>query len=226
MRTTITRLGLSFLLVAAGVMAWAAAGLADTLAVRHERIATFGDPGDAALSGWRARLVGLVDLGGASAIAADYWQGRYDAVAASDSSNEGDAAHLLVAANAAYRKAQREAAGRPLGADRLDHALQNYAGVLKNGGYTSDAAYNFEFVARARDAAARTKPVLTAKPGQSAVAARRNDDLPQGATVHGRPGTHPPAAKGQEFEVLTPMDYGEREAQPEATPGRPLPRKG
>ena len=37
---------------------------------------------------------------------------------------------------------------------------------------------------------------------------------------------HPPSTKGEEFEVITPMDYGDREAQPEPTPGVKLPRKG
>jgi hypothetical protein len=36
----------------------------------------------------------------------------------------------------------------------------------------------------------------------------------------------PPTTKGEEFEVLTPMDYGDREAQPEPTTGRKLPPKG
>jgi hypothetical protein len=125
-----------------------------------------------------------------------------------------------------YRKAQREAAGRTVGIERLDQSLQSYAGVLKNGGYTQDAAYNFEVIARLRDVAARSKAGTPATRNQPTTAARRNDDLPVGPTIHGRPGMHPPNTKGEEFEVLTPMDYGEREAQPEATPGRPLPRKG
>ena len=58
------------------------------------------------------------------------------------------------------------------------------------------------------------------------VAAENRGGLPAGPTVHGRPGMHPPSTKGEEFEVITPMDYGDREAQPEPTPGVKLPRKG
>ena len=224
--STFARLGLSLLFVAAGLLAWVSAGFAENHAAHHERIATLQDASEPAAPGWATRLVQIIDQGPVPPTAADYWQGRYEAVAASERSNQADPALLLVAANASYRKAQREAAGRPIGIDRLDQALQGYAGVLKNGGYTPDAAYNFEFIARLRDSVARSKPASPAKPGQTPVVARRNDDLPAGPTIHGKRGTHPPDAKGEEFEVLTPMDYGEREAQPEATPGRPLPRKG
>ena len=96
--------------------------------------------------------------------------------------------------------------------------------VLKNGGFNRDAAYNFEYVARVRDTLARAKGAAT--PRQTRAMNSPNDDLPVGPTVHGAPGIHPPGTKGEEFEIMTPMDYGEREAQPEATPGRPLPRKG
>jgi hypothetical protein len=96
--------------------------------------------------------------------------------------------------------------------------------VLKNAGFSKDAAYNYEFVARLRDATARSKPAR--QPSSPRATPAAPDDLPAGPTIHGRPGEHPPDTRGDEFEVLTPMDYGEREAQPEPTPGRPLPRKG
>jgi hypothetical protein len=51
-------------------------------------------------------------------------------------------------------------------------------------------------------------------------------ELPDGPTIHGRPGTHPQPSRGEEFEILTPMNYGDREAQPEPTPGVKLPKKG
>jgi len=96
---------------------------------------------------------------------------------------------------------------------------------LKNSGFDRDAAYNYEYVARLRDAAARAKP----RPEPSSRPPVRNPrpgEFPDGPTIHGRPGMHPPATKGEEFEVLTPMNFGDREAQPEPTPGMRLPKKG
>ena len=51
-------------------------------------------------------------------------------------------------------------------------------------------------------------------------------DLPAGATIHGGPGAPPPDAKMEELQMIAPMEYGDREAQPEATPGAKRERKG
>lgn len=156
--------------------------------------------------------------------ASDYWSGRYDTVAAQASAEE--PATLRMAANAAFRKAGRDAGGTPP-VDTLDQVLAAYASALRNGGYHPDAAFNFEYVARLRDGLARApRRGTTAAPPAARSAPTPADDLPTGPTLHGRPGVHPPGTRGEEFEVLTPMDYGEREAQPEPTPGRRLPRKG
>ena len=51
-------------------------------------------------------------------------------------------------------------------------------------------------------------------------------DLPAGPTIHGAPGAPPPDAKMEELQTIAPMEYGDREAQPEATPGAKRERKG
>jgi hypothetical protein len=51
-------------------------------------------------------------------------------------------------------------------------------------------------------------------------------DLPAGPTIHGGPGGPPPDAKTEEFQIIMPMEYGDREAQPLATPGARRERKG
>ena len=231
MTSPATRLIVSSLLVAAGVLCWAASRTADRLALQHERLATLQPPAVDDAGRWDALVESSVAAGlGESAVtpsqlSADYWAGRYDAVASSDASNQADDTLLLMAANASFRAAQREAGDRLPPAERLDRPLQAYAGVLKNGGFNRDAAYNFEFVARLRDSSERAKSQISRQPPPRP-RTRPDDDLPAGPTIHGTRGTHPPGTKGEEFEVLTPMDYGEREAQPEATPGRRLPRKG
>ena len=45
-------------------------------------------------------------------------------------------------------------------------------------------------------------------------------------SVHGVPGAPPPEVKAEEFETIAPMDFGDREAQPEPTPGTTIKRKG
>jgi hypothetical protein len=183
-------------LIAAAILSWRAAASTRDLAAHEERLFTFQE-------------------------SSDYWSGRYDAVSAAASADDGDT--LRAAANAAYRKVQRESSGAP-SVEGLDRVLQAYTSALKNSRFSQDVAYNFEYVARLRDVIAKT-PRRPAKPSAAATTSLP-DDLPTGRTLHGEPGVHPPSTRGEEFEVLTPMDYGEREAQPEPTPGRPLPRKG
>jgi len=126
---------------------------------------------------------------------------------------------------------------------QLDGVLRAYAFVLKAGPQHADAAYNYEFVARVRDRVASTAQAVAPKPArgehdhrQTAMApeapsspvlsAFASGDLPTGPTVHGRPGGPPPSVKGEDFQIKAPMDFGDREAQPQPTPGGRLPRKG
>jgi hypothetical protein len=246
-RTTAARLLLGTMLIGAAIALWSASGLAQQLAVRHEQIATFRDTPTvddrASAPPWTQWLRAALDSASIHDSATrDYWHRRYDTLADSRSSRErNDPASQLIAANATFRQIQREADGRSLAVDDLDRTLQAYAGVLQNGGFDRDAAWNYEYIARLRDAAAKEKPVNRQTGGKSAgvsrmdtarqgdpavVAGDTRGGLPVGPTVHGRPGTHPPSTKGEEFEMITPMDYGDREAQPEPTPGVKLPRKG
>jgi len=231
MTLSITRFLVALLFVGVGLACWLGAGIADDLAMRHEGLATLqpiepAPPGR--LQGPIERLV--TSNQDAAPIVADYWAGRYDAVRSSNAANESDVALMLLAANSAFRKAQREAGGRLPSVEQLDQTLQAYAGVLKNGGFHADAAYNYEYVARLRDRVARSAVPGPTRPGQVPLAAPtpvlRGDDLPAGATIHGRRGTHPPNTRGEEFEVLTPMDYGEREAQPVCGAAPPLAAAG
>ena len=108
----------------------------------------------------------------------------------------------------------------------LDGVLQAYVAVLKAAPKHIDAAYNYEYVSRVRDQAARSAGKPVKELPRTAAAPRRPGDLPAGPTVHGRPGGPPPEMKAEEMEVIAPMNYGDREAQPEATPGGKRERKG
>lgn len=245
-RSTAARVLLAALLIGAAVMLWSWSGLADDLAGRHELIATFrgSAPDNSATRPWTRLILTSIDSGSVhEASTLDYWHRRYDTLTTAAASRErDDPASQLIAANASFRQLQREAIGRPLSVDELERVQQAYAGVLKNGGFDRDAAWNYEYIARLRDTAAKEKlanrqpgarpaagapaPGETARSANGSPAAVNRGGLPVGPTIHGRPGMHPPSTRGEEFEVITPMDYGDREAQPEPTPGVKLPRKG
>jgi hypothetical protein len=157
----------------------------------------------------------------------EYWLGRYDDLVGRDS-GETDPEVLFVAANAAYRVVRRDHPVGPETARQLEGVLQAYARVLKAAPRHPDAAYNFEYVARLRDYHARMKPAPPSKTREMPRAAGpiQATDLPRGPSVHGLPGGPPPEMKAEEFEILTPRDLGEREADPEQAPGAAVRRKG
>ena len=175
----------------------------------------------------------------------EYWLSRYSDVM-DLGRGDVDADVLLLAANAAYRTSQRDGFDGTTAVQQLDGVLQAYTLVLKAAPENVDAAYNFELVARVRDqaaiaaaqAAAKAKaamdhsqhggappPKPETKPQPARVVVRQFD-LPPGPTIHGRPGGPPPDTKAQDFEIIAPMEFGDREAQPEATPGGKIQRKG
>jgi hypothetical protein len=165
-----------------------------------------------------------------------YWLGRYDAVAANTNSGKADAEILLAAANAAFRDVQRNPGTGPEAVQKLDGVLQAYASAMKASAdqhalasvaLAKEAAYNYEFVARVRDQVARVPAGKSAKIGPiTPMKPMMGGDLPLGPTIHGAPGAPPPDAKMEELQTIAPMEYGDREAQPEATPGGKKDRKG
>ena len=154
-----------------------------------------------------------------------YWLGRYGAVAADTSESAVDAQILLTAANAAFRESQNDTVVGPAAVQRLDGVLQAYAAALKASPRNVEAAYNYEYVARLRDQVARSPQGRIAKTPASAGPVMAGD-LPAGPTIHGAPGAPPLDAKMEELQMIAPMEYGDREAQPEATPGAKRERKG
>jgi hypothetical protein len=218
MNIPLGRMLIAATLVVSGAFSWALSGVAADLANERERAATLQHDGASRTptDSWLGRFWTLLDPeAGRHAAIKHYWRRDFDSVARLEARSD-DVAGQRLAANATYRRAQA-LGSRPMSVEQIDQALQAYASVLRNG-FDRDAAYNYEFLARQRDLAARARH--GAKPTPRAMR-----PIPP-STIHGRQGTDPPSTKGEEFEVLTPMDYGDREAQPEAAPGRKLPRKG
>jgi hypothetical protein len=152
----------------------------------------------------------------------DYWQRRFaDLVRTRGGDPDPDV--LFTAANAAYRMARQPGGVGTEAAARFDPVLEAYEAVLKAAPGHADAAWNYEFVSRARDVIARTRPAPRGRPAPETPGVA---DPPPALSVHGIPGGPPPEAKAEEFETIAPMDFGDREAQPEPTPGTTIKRKG
>ena len=232
MKTVISRMLIAIVLSAAAWLSWSEARLAARVADARQQMATLQFQIDDTLK--PAASISDYLPGDRGSLSSDirrirarvaYWIGGYDDVM-EERSQELDAEVLLTAANAAFRLSERDAAAPQAQlVQQLDGVLQAYAAVLKASPRHADAAYNYEYVSRVRDEVAsrvtgKTAPVAVTK------GRRRAGDLPEGNTIHGRPGGPPPSAPTEEFQVIAPMEYGDREAQPEATPGGKIQRKG
>jgi hypothetical protein len=232
MRTVISRLSIAVVLAVGAWLSWSEAKLTARVAVAKERLATLDLQVDDDLEADTALSDYLpIDAQSLSTdirrtrTTAEYWLARYGVVM-EEANGDLDAEVLLAAANAAFRLHEREGGAGPAQVQRLDGVLQAYVAVLKAAPKQMDAAYNYEYVSRVRDQVARSVGKPTKELPRTAAAPRKPGDLPAGSTVHGRPGGPPPDMKAEEMEVIAPMNYGDREAQPEATPGAKRERKG
>jgi hypothetical protein len=215
MRSLAARIIVAIVLLAAAWWARAEAQQFRARAATLERIATLS-------------LDAEGDADSAEGALSAYWRGAYDALTAAgaDVAGAADARTLLIAANAAYRAAEQNPKPRAERVQQLDAVLQAYTSALKAPEFLPDAAYNYEFVVKLRDSLARARGGAAARGPAKAEPVTPSSDLPTGNTIHGRPGAPPPEMKGEEFEILTPMEYGDRETQPEPTPGAKPLRKG
>lgn len=224
MKTMLLRIAIAFALAAGAWLGWAEADAAERRADARQQIVTLQ----------YANVARDVDAVTSATVA--YWLGQYgNVVADTGEDTAADAEVLRTAANAAFRDSQRENSGarsrepgsgiRDPGAaiQRLDGVLQAYASALKASPRDVEAAYNYEYVARLRDQVARSQGKVKLTSAPAAVMA---GDLPAGPTIHGKPGMPPAEQKIEDLEILSPLEYGDREAQPEATPGAKRERKG
>ena len=241
MRTTFIRLAIAIVFAVAAWLSWSEAKFADRIGDARQQIVTlrYSDvaedlPGGTTLSDYLPQQRRLSEEARLAKSTVAYWLGRYDDVSADVDDEDLDAEALLIVANAAFRDVQRDPGTGPPAVQRLDGVLNAYASALKASPRNIEAAYNYEFVARYRDQVARSQgkgskpvvPALGAEALAKAAGATMAGDLPAGPTIHGRPGGPPPEAKMEELQMLAPLEYGDREAQPEATPGGKRERKG
>ncbi len=173
---------------------------------------------------------------------AGYWRSDYAAIAPHHDANgvvtESDPAILFLSANGAFRASQN-ATDRADAVRRLDNVVKSYGEVLKTqasgcaGGVQAcetramDAAFNYEYAVRAREALARGRPAATAKnAARPQLRPTDEEDLPSGPTLHGKPGGPPPATDMNQFKIVIPKRGEERKDAPDAGKGGQKIRKG
>lgn len=150
---------------------------------------------------------------------AGYWMARYqDLDPDTDAAGtviETDPQVLLLAANAAFRAAQADRADREALVRRYEAIMASYADVLRLDPTLADAAYNYEFVVRLRDAAAR--------PGRRAL----ETTPPPVPTMHGIAGAPPESINMGDFKIVVPKRMEEREEEAQQPGGEAVrTRKG
>ncbi|HEY7283899.1 MAG TPA: hypothetical protein VH497_00555 [Vicinamibacterales bacterium] len=232
---------LAVVLTAAGVVFWTMGKAEQRLADAHREMAMLqyadaSEESDATVAArpFVQRVGGFGDDEQVDArhlhATADYWQTRYTALEpkrdAGGTITETDPEVLMLAANAAFRLSQTET-DRNSAVRRLDGVVKNYAEVLKSPAASVDAAYNYEFAIRSRDAMMKAKPA-SAKAAAAAAARAAGDetDLPAGPTLHGHPGGPPAKSDMAQFKIVIPKRGEERKDDPQAGKGNIKVRKG
>ncbi len=230
---------LAVVLFVGGAASWREARQTRQLAAAHERLATLHYDADVGLrsgAGLLNRLPWPIGSGGDDTeryrATVAYWLSRYtaltDMLSATGAPAPNDPEVLLVAANAAFRSSSPQSPDRKAAVDRLDGVLQAYADVLRKAPALADAAFNYEVVAKLRDAVARAATNPRA-PRDKKAAPRPESvsvDLPSGPTIHGHPGAPPEGTDMSSFKTVTPMRYDEREDQTDPGRGKEFRRKG
>ena len=166
-------------------------------------------------------LPGIGDLGASSRddrATADYWLARYDRLSGERGADGVAVApntlQRLLASDAAYRTTQSETVDRNTALKHLEDVVKAYADVLKTSP-DADAAYNYEFVVRARNTLARAT-AAAAKPAAALAA----------AGLHGRAGAPPFTINMSGFKVIIPKRPDERTESEDAGKGGVKRRKG
>jgi hypothetical protein len=146
---------------------------------------------------------------------ASYWTGDYGTLTAPRREADAEAQDpdvLFLTANAGFRGLVQRRPDRATIVKGLDDVLRQYGDVLKAAPGHVDAAFNYEYVARLRDAISRGGQTNTLT------------DMPE--NMHGEEGDPPEGTKPPEFNVIVPMRPEERQDQFDAGVGGVPTRKG
>ena len=149
--------------------------------------------------------------------ALDYWQRNYEAVLPRDSDPVAavDPSNLelqSMVADAAYRAGQAGATDRATTLQAYEEAIGAFQAVLKNNTWSEDAAFNYEFLVRARDEFARGR--------------RKAAERAEGEGQLGQSGSPAKSGDSRKFEIYVPLSGSERTKAGEAGKGTSNSRKG
>ena len=238
MKSIAAGLILAVLLFAGGALSFQESRHAQRLADAQQRLATlqYTDEGDLASDATIIeRLpppIGLPEgTESRHQATVSYWMARYTSLTESTNAAKGpaptDSTLLFLAANAAFRTSAPQSKDTKAVVARLDMVVQAYADVLRRDPSLSDAAFNYEYVVKLRDAVAKG-PAKNARDAKKGPVEPPDEsvDLPTGTTIHGRHGGPPEGESMSDFKTVTPMRYDEREEQMDPGRGRKLQRKG
>ncbi len=134
--------------------------------------------------------------------AVQYWQRQYDAVlpagaepvAAVDDQN---VELQLVVANSEFRVKQTEFKDKTSTVKALEESAAGYLTVLKNNTWHPDAAFNYEYIIRLRDQAAK---------GSQPPPPQKNEE----ESDNGESGAPTPATSQEGFQIYIPLEQGEK----------------
>ena len=134
--------------------------------------------------------------------AIQYWQRQYDVVlpAAAEpvaAVDEENVELQLVVANSAHRVNQRQFKDKGSTVKALEASAAGYLTVLKNNTWHPDAAFNYEYIIRLRDAAAKGS-----QPPPPKENAEESDNGESGAPT--------PATSQEGFQIYIPLEQGEK----------------
>lgn len=220
----VTRLVIAAVLLGAGVLLRQASRVQDLVANALERQSTLPASPSTALEDAERELglVGRVPVLG-PAVSRDiahrraealYWSGNYADLLVTDLDPEAEAATdpemAALRTSATFRTLQRGKLDQTV-VKQLDGVLARYAQVLRQAPELVDVAYNYEVVARIRDAAAK---------------GRFTDLQPEDESAQGDKGAPPPQTAPAEFNVIVPLRPDERQDQFDAGTGGVPVRKG
>ena len=159
-------------------------------------------------AGWVPRVGATVENDVRTRRAAlDYWQRNYDAILPRDSDPVGavDPSNLelqAMVADAAYRAGQAGASDRLSTLQAYDEAIGAFQAVLKNNTWSEDAAFNYEFLVRARDEFAKGR--------------RKTASRAEGEGQLGQSGSPAKSGDSRKFEIYVPLNGSERTKAGEA----------
>ena len=225
MKTLVVRIAIALLLFVSARAFSRAAEIEDSLATAQEQLTTLRagatldryDEVERSLAvAARLPVVGdalLADVREQRA-AAMYWRADYAALIAEQSDEDEDAEPLVmyIATNARYRDLLVRQPEEAVLIRGLDDLLTRYQDLLTVQPGHVDAAYNFEFVARLRDAVARGRAIETM--------------VESTPNMHGEEGEPPEGTKTPDFNVIVPMRPEERQDQFDAGVGGVERRQG